>query len=155
VWFLLNDEAGALLPSFMGGCLIPHPSWEHGVAWTDFPQLQPLLEIIGRLLQKGLTGEEILWTFLSRGVQPLRQREQAIGTSLGPSCLICPSISRPCGAKAHARVQETLQRLKMRVEDGLELMCSRAAYVGKTSHVASSLLDQGILHLPWVSFFLS
>jgi hypothetical protein len=57
--FLLKDEAGASLPTFMGGCPIPHPSWEHGVAQTDFPQLQPMLEIVWGLLQKGLTSEEI------------------------------------------------------------------------------------------------
>jgi hypothetical protein len=36
----------------------------------DFPKLQPLLETIRVLEQKGLTGEGILQTFLSRGVQP-------------------------------------------------------------------------------------
>jgi hypothetical protein len=40
---------------------------------ANFPRLQHLLEIIRGLLQKGLTGEEILRTFLSRGVQPLCQ----------------------------------------------------------------------------------
>jgi hypothetical protein len=34
----------------------------------------------------------------------------------------------------------------------LELMCSRATCVEKTSPVASALADQGILHLPRVSF---
>jgi hypothetical protein len=57
----------------MGGYPIPDPSWEHEVAQTNFLRLQPLLEIVGGLLQKGLIGEEILWTFLTHGVQPLRQ----------------------------------------------------------------------------------
>jgi hypothetical protein len=34
-WFLLKDEADALLPVFMSGCNIPHPKWEHGEAQTD------------------------------------------------------------------------------------------------------------------------
>jgi hypothetical protein len=25
VWFLLENEANALLPAFMGGCPVPHP----------------------------------------------------------------------------------------------------------------------------------
>jgi hypothetical protein len=58
---------------FMGGRPIPHPNWEHGVAWTDFPSLKPLLENARGLLQKGLAGKEILWTFLSHVVQPLRR----------------------------------------------------------------------------------
>jgi hypothetical protein len=45
-WFLLMDEADAPLPTIMGGCPIPDPDWEHGVARADFPQLQPLLEIV-------------------------------------------------------------------------------------------------------------
>jgi hypothetical protein len=72
-WFLLKDEAYAPLPVFMGGCPVPHPDCEHGVAQADFPRLQPLLEIVRGLLQMGLTSEEILRTFLSRGVQPLHQ----------------------------------------------------------------------------------
>jgi hypothetical protein len=43
------------------------------VAQTNFPRLQPLLEILRGLLKKGLTAEEILRTFLSHGVQPLHQ----------------------------------------------------------------------------------
>jgi hypothetical protein len=39
MWFLLNNEANALLPAFMGGRPIPHPDWEHSVAQTDFPRL--------------------------------------------------------------------------------------------------------------------
>jgi hypothetical protein len=67
------DEANVPLPVFMGGCPIAHLDREHGVARADFPRLQPLLEIVRGLLQKGLIGEEILWTFLNHGVQPLHQ----------------------------------------------------------------------------------
>jgi hypothetical protein len=35
-WFLPNDGASVPLPSFTGGCPIPHPSWLHGVAQIDF-----------------------------------------------------------------------------------------------------------------------
>jgi hypothetical protein len=47
-----------------------------------------------------------------------------------------------------------LQRLKRQVEDDLELMCSWTAYVGKTSLMASSLANRGILHLLGLVFFL-
>jgi hypothetical protein len=47
---------------------IPHPNWEHGLARAYFPQLQPMLEIVRGILEKGLIGEEILQTFLSQGV---------------------------------------------------------------------------------------
>jgi hypothetical protein len=63
------------LPTFMGGRTIPHLNWEYGVAQADLHRLQPLLEIVQGLLQRGLTGVEILRTFLSHGVQSIRQRE--------------------------------------------------------------------------------
>jgi hypothetical protein len=36
-WFLLKDEAEASLPTFMGGCPIPHPNWEFSMTRSDFP----------------------------------------------------------------------------------------------------------------------
>jgi hypothetical protein len=56
-----------------GGRPIPHPNWEYGVAWANLHRLQPLLEVVQGLLQRGLTGAEILWTFSSRVVQLFRQ----------------------------------------------------------------------------------
>jgi hypothetical protein len=74
------------------------------VAWTDLRRLEPLLVTIQGLLQKGLTVEEILWTFLSRGVQPLRQQEATVKVSPGPSCLVCPSFTRPGGTKINSQI---------------------------------------------------
>jgi hypothetical protein len=39
-WFLLRNGADTLFPVFMGGCPIPHPNWEYGVAQTDLHRLQ-------------------------------------------------------------------------------------------------------------------
>jgi hypothetical protein len=87
---LLKNEADMPLPTFMGGYPIPHPNWENGVAQTDFPRMQPLLEFVQGLLQKGLTGKEILWTFLSHEVNPLRQQEVVVKVPLAPGCLVPP-----------------------------------------------------------------
>jgi hypothetical protein len=90
-----------------------------------------------------LMGEEILWTFLRRGIQLLRQREATVNVSPGPSCLIRPSFTRPGGTKINTWVQEALvpkdlarrethhactkrlwwQRLKWLVEVDPELVC--------------------------------
>jgi hypothetical protein len=72
-WFLLRNDANALLLAFTGGHLTLHPNWEHGVVQADLHRLQPLLEIVRGLLQRGLMGEEILWTFSSHRVQPPSQ----------------------------------------------------------------------------------
>jgi hypothetical protein len=90
----------------------------------------------------------------------------------GPGYPAQPSFPRLGGAETDTQVEETLapgdplgqearrachellqlQRLERRVEGELEFPCSRAAYAGETSPVASYLADQGILHSPWVGF---
>jgi hypothetical protein len=61
----LKNEADAPLLVFTGGCPVPHPDWEHNETRIDIPRLQPLLETIRVLQQKGLTDEGILQTFFS------------------------------------------------------------------------------------------
>jgi hypothetical protein len=73
VWFFLRNDADMPLPVFMGGHPIPHPNWEYGVAGADLHRLQPLVDIVRELSQRGLMSAEILQTFFSRGVQMLRQ----------------------------------------------------------------------------------
>jgi hypothetical protein len=92
-WFLRKNEVDALFSAFTSSCPIPHLDWEHDVTWIDFPWLQPLLETVQVLQQKGLTEEGILHTIFSRGVQLIHQREAAVGASPEPSCLICPSFT--------------------------------------------------------------
>jgi hypothetical protein len=70
-WFLLRDDADVPHPAFTSSHPIPYPNWRYGVAQMDLRRLQPILEAIWGLMQTGLTGVEILWTFFSRGVQPL------------------------------------------------------------------------------------
>jgi hypothetical protein len=48
--------------------------------------LQPLCEAIQRLIQGGLMGVNLLWTFVSRRIQPLRQLEITIWMYPGLSC---------------------------------------------------------------------
>jgi hypothetical protein len=66
---------------------------------SDFPHLQPLLKMVRGLLKKGLTGEEILQTFLSRRVQPLHRGEVATGMLPGPRCPTRPSFPRLGGVE--------------------------------------------------------
>jgi hypothetical protein len=103
-WFLLMNIANMLLPAFMGGHPIPHPNWKYGVVWANLHRLQPLLEIVQGLLQRGLMGEEILWTFSNCGVQPLCQQEVNVRVFLGPSCPIRPSFMKLGSAKKNTRV---------------------------------------------------
>jgi hypothetical protein len=70
VWFFLRNNADAPLPMFMGSC----------------PDSQPLCEVVQQLLHNGLMGLDLLWTFLSHRVQPLRQLGMTMWMYMEPSC---------------------------------------------------------------------
>jgi hypothetical protein len=89
---------------FTGGRPIPHPYWEYGVAWADLHRLQPLLEIVWGLLQRGLAGAKIMRTFFSRGVRLLCQQEATAQMSPGSSCLVCPFSMESGGMEINTRV---------------------------------------------------
>jgi hypothetical protein len=71
-WFFLRNDVDALLPVFTCSHPVPQPNWGYGVAQRCIRKLQPLCDIVRRLLQDGLTGVNLLQTFISRRIQPLR-----------------------------------------------------------------------------------
>jgi hypothetical protein len=75
-----------LLPVFTGSRPVPQPKWGYGVNQRDLSMLQPLRDVVQRLLCDGLTGVDLMRTFVSHRVQPLRQREMTMLMYLGPSC---------------------------------------------------------------------
>jgi hypothetical protein len=89
-WFLLRDDADVPLPAFTGSRPAPYPNRGYRVAQMDLRKLQPLLEAVRGLLQRGLTSVEILHTVLNREVQPLHQWEVDVQMHLGPCCPDCP-----------------------------------------------------------------
>jgi hypothetical protein len=73
VWFFLSNDPNASLPVFTVSRSIPQPKWRYGVAQTNLHRLQPMSEVIQRLLREGLTGANLQRTFVSRRIQLLRQ----------------------------------------------------------------------------------
>jgi hypothetical protein len=66
----------------MGSHPIPHPNWGYGEAQTDLCRLQPLLELVRGLLQRGLMDASI--QLAQNG--PLRPQEVTVRMQTGPSC---------------------------------------------------------------------
>jgi hypothetical protein len=89
MFFLRNNVTVPLLV-FTGSRPIPQPKWGYGVAPRDLCRLQPLRDVVQRLLQGGLMGADLLQTFVSCCVQPLHQREMTMWMYPGPSCLDRP-----------------------------------------------------------------
>jgi hypothetical protein len=50
VWFFLRSDVDVSLPVFTGSCPVPQPKWGFGVAQQYIYRLQPLRDVIQRLL---------------------------------------------------------------------------------------------------------
>jgi hypothetical protein len=86
VLFFLKNDADASLLMFTGSRPVPQPKWGYSVAQQCIHKLQPLRDIVWQLLRGGLTGMDLLWTFISHRTQPLRWWEMPIWIYPGPSC---------------------------------------------------------------------
>jgi hypothetical protein len=71
VWFFLRNDTDASLPMFMGSRPNPQPKWGYGVAQNELHRLLPLHEVVQRVIRGGLTGADLLQTFISCRNQPL------------------------------------------------------------------------------------
>jgi hypothetical protein len=86
VWFSLGNDADALLPVFTGCHPIPQPKCGYSVAYQHIWKLQPLCVIVRQLLRGGMMGADLLRTFVSCRIQPLRRRVMTMWVYPGPSC---------------------------------------------------------------------
>jgi hypothetical protein len=69
---------------FTGSHPVPQPNSGYGVA-KDLHMLEPMREVVQRLLHGGLTGADLLRTFFSCRVQPLHQWEMTMWMYPRPS----------------------------------------------------------------------
>jgi hypothetical protein len=77
-WFYLcNDDDH--LPKFSSQVLMSRKdNWSYGIVEEDKPKLQPLLDALRRLRQRGLTAGMVVTAFHRRRVLPLMQRRLRI-----------------------------------------------------------------------------
>jgi hypothetical protein len=78
------------------------------VARNDLSKLQPLREALQQLLQEGLTGVHLLWTFFSHRIQPLWRWRIKIGMYPGSSYLDCPSPEELSAMEVDAWIHRVL-----------------------------------------------
>jgi hypothetical protein len=108
VWFFLRNNTDAPLPIFMSSCHVPRPNWGYGVAQKDLRKLQPLWEVVRKLLQGRLTGVELLQTFFSNRVQLLYHQEVTMWMYPGPSCPDRPFSVELGDTEINTRIQGVL-----------------------------------------------
>jgi hypothetical protein len=73
-WFYLRNDDDRL-PKFFGRVLMSRgDNWSYSVIEDDKPKPQPLLDVLRRLCQRGLTAGMVAAVFHHRRVLPLMQR---------------------------------------------------------------------------------
>jgi hypothetical protein len=107
-WFYLKNDDSALLPVFIGGCLVPLTSWGEGVVGKDLSKIQPLREYLQQLWQEGLTGIHLLQMFFSRRIQPLRRRNIKMWANSGSGCHDHPSPKELSAEEVEAWIRKVL-----------------------------------------------
>jgi hypothetical protein len=73
VWFFLRNDTNVPLPVFMASRLVTQRKWGYGVAQGHICRLQSLCDVVQWLLRGGLMGVDLLRTFVSCHVEPLRR----------------------------------------------------------------------------------
>jgi hypothetical protein len=74
------------LSEVTGRCPTAQLCWGYKVAKKDLRKLQPMLDILKSLIRGGLTGADLLHTFVSHRVQLLRRWEMTPWRYLGHGC---------------------------------------------------------------------
>jgi hypothetical protein len=86
-WFYLRNDDDRL-PKFSSGVLMSHEdNWSYGVVEEEKPKLQPLLDTLRRLQQRGLTVGMVAAAFHHQRVLPLMQRQLQIN-KMTPDALL-------------------------------------------------------------------
>jgi hypothetical protein len=107
-WFFLKNDIDAPLPLVMGRHPAAPNKWGYGVAKKDINKLWPVLDILKCLLQDGLLGADILCTFISHRVQPLRRWEITMWRYPRPDCPIRSFSAELMDMEVDARIRMLL-----------------------------------------------
>jgi hypothetical protein len=86
-WFFLKNDIDVPLPTITGRRPTAQPYWGYGVGKKGIHKLRHVLDILKSLPRVGLLGADILRTFISRRVQPLRWQEMTMWRYPRPGCL--------------------------------------------------------------------
>ena len=138
-FYLCNDDGG--LPPYTGRAVESQPEkWRYGVPREDQPKLQPLLEGLEKLRNRGLTAAVVVAAFHRRRVLPLMARwrrlfemkpgEPIEGTRMSSSALSDEEILRRVGETVEAKLRGgNLTPIAMRPSRGFLSLVSRAPLV--------------------------
>jgi hypothetical protein len=93
-WFYLRNDDDQL-PKYSGGVLMAREeNWTYGVVEDDKPKLEPLLDMLRRLYQCGLTARMVAATFHHQRVLPLTQRWLRVNKMMSEASLEGSRMSR-------------------------------------------------------------
>jgi hypothetical protein len=133
-WFYLrnNDDR---LPKFSSRVLMSREdNWSYGVVEEEQPKLQPLLDALRRLRQRGLTAGMVVAAFHRRRVLLLMQRRLRIdemtpgvlleGSRMSHETLPLDEVARRARWMVGSFKQEDIDKVPMRPNQGFEPLAS-------------------------------
>jgi hypothetical protein len=133
-WFYLRND-DERLPKFFGQVLMSREdNWTYGIIEEEKPKLQPLLDTLRRLQQRGLTAGMVVAAFHHRRVLPLMQRRLRIdkmtpevsleGSRMSHETLPLDEVAQHARWMVGSFKQEDIDRVPMRPTQGFEPLVS-------------------------------
>jgi hypothetical protein len=133
-WFYLRNDDDRL-PKFSSRVLMSREdNWSYGVIEEEKPKLQPLLDALRRLRQRGLTAGMVAAAFHRQRVLPLMQRRLRIdemtpevsleGSRMSHETLPLDEVARCTQWMVGSFKQEDIDRVPMRPNQGFEPLVS-------------------------------
>jgi hypothetical protein len=133
-WFYLRNDDD-WLPRFSSRVLMSREdNWTYDVIEEDKPKLQPLLDALRRLRQRGLTAGMVAAAFHRRRVLPLMQRRLRIdkmtpeasleGSQMSHESLPLDEVTQRARWMVGSFKQEDIDRVPMRPTQGFEPLVS-------------------------------
>jgi hypothetical protein len=138
-WFYLcNDDDH--LPKFSGQVLMScEDNWSYGIVDEEKPKLQPLLDALRRLRQRGLTAGMVAAAFHRWRVLPLMQRRLRIdemtpsisleGSQISHETLPLDEVARRARLMVGSFKQEDVDKVSMRPNQGFKPLVSVVSLV--------------------------
>jgi hypothetical protein len=133
-WFYLRND-GNQLPRYSSRVLVAREeNWGYGVVEDDKPKLEPLLDALWRLRQRGLMAGMVAAAFHRRRVLPLMQRWLRLdemtpeapleGSRMSHESLPLDEVARRARQMVGSFRQEDIDRVPMRPTQGFEPLVS-------------------------------
>jgi hypothetical protein len=150
-WFYLHNDDDQL-PRYSGWVLVAREeNWSYGIVEDEKPKLEPLLDALWRLRQRGLTAGMVAAAFHRQRVMPLTQRWLRLdqmtseapleGSRMSHESLSLDEVARHARRMVGSFKPEDVDRVPMRPTQGFEPLLSVVLSIFEIFHFRTPSTD--------------